>query len=94
MIRKDVYHQAERLNAASGLGTDSIYNWLMDVGRSKSRNPTRLDIRATDGMVYLHGEADDYQLARYVPPLPRCPAQREGTDYEALILARQEAWMD
>ena len=93
MKRTEVFHMAEKLADASGVNTDSIYSWLMDVGRDKKRNPRLLDVRAVPGMVYLNGE----RLGYYIEIFPK-PANRtelyNGPDYENLILARQERWMD
>lgn len=92
-MRKEVMLRAARLALVAGMDPEHVYGWMMDVGRAKQKHPCKLDIAAITGMVYLKGEIDSYRLEKYVAPKAWEPAYT-GPDYENLILARQEAWMD
>lgn len=89
--RKDVLSLARRLNEKARMDEDSVYYWLMGVGKASGKNPCNLEFDARDGMVYMVGDADNNRIERYVPPTPWQPSYN-GPDYEELILARQDAW--
>ena len=93
MKRMEVLHMAKRLSDVSGVNTESIYDWLMSVGHDKKKNPRLLDVRAVPGMVYLNGESDGYRIEIFPKPANRTEPCN-GSDYENLILARQERWVD
>lgn len=96
MERKDVRNLAEKLSSVSGLDSDSIYAFLMAVGCNKGINPKKLDFTAGDGIIFLTGERDSYYLERYTPKAKTAwtPYGETGIDYEGMILARQEKYMD
>jgi len=97
-MRKDVLHLAERLDATADLGVDSIYAFLMWVGRDRNCNPCKLAFTARPGRVSLQADED----STYLEEAPKQATQRlqtpyneaEADHYENLILARQEAFMD
>lgn len=96
MERKDVRNLAEKLSSVSGLDSDSVYAFLMAAGRYKSKSPTKLDFTTGDGIIFLTGERDNCYLERYTPKVKTAwtPYGETGIDYEGLILARQERYMD
>lgn len=101
MYRKDVMKLAESLHEKTSLNTMGIYEWLMDVGREKGINPTKLVLISGDGIVFVENERDYnclecmdriYRRGRFAPAFGGSSA---GSHYwENRILARQEAWMD
>lgn len=99
MIRKDVMRLAERLHEEClRISTDTIYYWLMGVGLEKGINPRKLEYITGDGIIFVKGERDINRLEtldRANGSYYRRPfAEPDGPDYEGLILARQERYMD
>lgn len=93
MVRKDVFKLAEKLRTETGFPVWQLYDWLMEVGRAKSVNPARLDYITGRKIVFVKGERDDYCMERYNAPRKWEP-EYTGPDYESMILARQENYMD
>ena len=93
-IRKDVLSLAKRLAEATGIDSAAVYAWLMAVGKEKGCNPRKLDYTAGPGVVFVTGERDVNYLEAYKPTLEKWTEPYSGPDFEDLILARQEAWMD
>ena len=91
-MRKHIYHLAEKLAVATGLNTDHIYDFLMACGKDLGKDPSKLTWITGSGILFLEGRRDDYCLEVFIPTTQ--PPAYDGPDYEALILARQEAWMD
>lgn len=91
MVRRDVMSIAEKLSAKSGIPADSVYFWLMAVGKEYGTNPRNLNIDASAGVVYMVGDSDNNRLENFTSPAP-WQAPSGGPDYEAAILARQDAW--
>ena len=92
-IRKEVWSLAGRLAAASGIVQDHIYWWLMGVGKHHGKNPTRMAFSAGPDRVVCLDDPDSY-LQVYDASKTFSADDYDGPDYEDLILARQEAWMD
>ena len=92
MVRKHIYRLAESLSAAAFINADHVYNFLMACGRDLGKDPSKLSWVTGIGLIFLEGHRDDYCLEAY-KPAAQTPAYN-GPDYEQLILARQEAWMD
>ena len=92
-IRKDVWRLAENLAAAADLDADEVYGWLCDVGKIRKTNPKNLDIRAADGRIWLAEDPAGNRMERLehgVASRATGAFPEPGTDYEGLILARQE----
>ena len=91
VIRKDVWHLAEKLHDESGISTDPIYSWLMDLGKLKGINPCRLSFRTANGTVYYDSE----NYLRIFNPVTNEPYDDGAADYwYNQIMEKQEAWMD
>lgn len=90
MKRVHVERFAEKVARVTGLDSESVYEWLMDVGRDKGRNPCKLQYCFEEGRVWVQGEKHLYRLERYQVPTREAVQMEEGPDYEGAILARQE----
>ena len=101
MVRGDVMKLAESLHKKTSLNAEHIYDWLMEVGKDKGINPTKLDLISGDGIVFVRNERD-YNCLECADRIFRrgrfaraFGGDSEGAYYwENRILARQEAWMD
>ena len=93
MIRRDVFKLAEKLRTETGFPVWQLYDWLMDVGRAKNTNPTRLNFITGHKIVFVRGDRDGCCMEQYNAPHKWEP-EYTGPDYENMILARQEKWID
>jgi hypothetical protein len=94
-MRKDVYHLAEKLAAASEFNPDTVYDFLMACGKDMGCNPTKLAWVTGRKIIFLAGKRDDYCLETFRPEDHRPAYDDEQAEYWInRILARQEAWMD
>lgn len=89
-IRQDVWSFAKNLSVASDLDADAVYVWLMALGRHFGTNPKDLWLMAVPGLIWLASEPDRFYLDKFTLPPVRGTFPEPGTDYESLILERQE----
>lgn len=89
-IRQDVWRIAENLAAAADLDADSVYAWMHAVGKHFGTNPKNLDFRTGTGRITLASDPDGFYLEKFRPRAAGKVIADYGTDYEGLILARQE----
>ena len=95
MTTLDRYHVlADDLAGRAHMDPEQVYHWMMDVARAKQTKPTNIRFIAGIGIIFVHGERDTNYLETYKPTLEKWTEPYSGPDFEDLILAREEAWMD
>lgn len=94
-MRKDVLKLAIELSADSGINVDSVYNWLMDIGREENVNPTKKSFSAYNGRIIDVEKPDMNSLEIYIPCNNIFSENYSSADYwENRILARQDEYFD
>lgn len=93
MYRKDVLKVAAALAAIAGLGVDAVYLFVLDTCKAFKQRPKFIPFAAAGGIVYVIGDADNFRIEKYTPPVKYLDMY-DGPDYEQLILQRQELQSD
>lgn len=95
MIRKEVFNLATKLSEEAGFDVWTVYDFLMEVGRAKSKNPRLLRFKTANGYIWLDGEYFAFRLEHYRPREEvRVTNNAMGDYYYDLIMERQERYMD
>lgn len=94
-MRKDVLKLAEVLSADSGINVESVYDWLMAIGKEEKRNPVNKHFSACYGRIIDKENPDGNRLEIYTPHSNIFSGNSSSADYwENRILARQERYFD
>ena len=92
MIRHDVFKLAADLAAQAEMAPAVVYDFLMQAGKAAGVNPRKMQWATLPGVVYHVGDFERCRIERY-KPAEAAPIMA-GVDFEDLILARQEKYID
>lgn len=92
MIRQDVFKLAADLAGRANMAPAIVYDFLMQAGKAGGVNPCKMQWATAAGVVYQVGDFERCRIERY-KPTEAAPIMA-GVDFEDLILARQEKYID
>lgn len=92
MIRQDVFKLAADLAGKAGLSPEHVYDFLMQAGKAAGVNPRKMQWATLPGVVYQVDDFESCHIERYKPA--EAEPIMAGVDFEDLILARQEKYID
>lgn len=92
MIRHDVFKLAADLAAQAEMAPAVVYDFLMQAGKAAGVNPRKMQWATLPGVVYKTGDFESCHIERFAPA--EAAPIAAGIDFEDLILARQEKYMD